>query len=470
MSDIDSPLQDHLTHLGSQQTRRRSQNPVGTRQRRARRHDSIASTTSSLQNVTKTLSVRNIDTEISETRKSIKNLEREIVNVKRNSLHSLARYSLNSDIETSENEDKDQEFEFRHSRPRSYKPFFSLFFLFSCLILFIVEIGRNGWAVEELHLNPLIGPSVDVLVDLGAKDTEKLQNGEFWRLFAPLILHSGLIHLLANLLGLVTIGIPMEQEFGTVRIAIISIFSGVAGITLSALMAPNLIGVGASSAIFGLFGAAWADLIQNWKTYAGKNVGILIQLFLYTVINFSFGLMPFLDNFAHIGGFIVGLLIGMSILSKNYGDVNVSRTKKMFVRLFSGILFPAGLAGLLLMLFLGFEVADNCEFCEYLTCVEFPPGAAEGDLWWECGPCLNGFGSFSNFSESAGVNIICPDETEVFVGVPVDLTLEEFETNFIYLRKLIEKNKYVRIYFVQPKDVEKNERLNCTSNGFKTFF
>lgn len=126
-------------------------------------------------------------------------------------------------------------------------------------------------------------------------------------------LHAGLIHLLANMLSLVFIGIRLEQQFGFVRIGIIYLLSGLGGSILSSLFIRNSISVGASGALFGLLGAMLSELITNWTIYTNKAAAML-TLLVIIVINLAVGILPHVDNYAHIGGFLTGFLLGFVLL------------------------------------------------------------------------------------------------------------------------------------------------------------
>lgn len=97
-------------------------------------------------------------------------------------------------------------------------------------------------------------------------------------------------------------------------------------------------------AIYGLFGAAWADLLQNWNLYKGQNYSLLCKLTFYTCLNFAIGLMPYLDNFAHLGGFFCGLVWGLTLLVKArydyYGSKKVRRNYQLCLQAVAIILLP----------------------------------------------------------------------------------------------------------------------------------
>ena len=73
--------------------------------------------------------------------------------------------------------------------------------------------------------------------------------------------------------------------------------------------------MGASGAIFGIFGARWSDLILNWGMTKGHKQSVVV-LTVLTVVCFGMGFMPDLDNFAHIGGFVAGFFMGLILLTK----------------------------------------------------------------------------------------------------------------------------------------------------------
>ncbi|MCD7472949.1 Retinoblastoma-like protein 1 [Datura stramonium] len=71
------------------------------------------------------------------------------------------------------------------------------------------------------------------------------------------------------------------------------------------------ISVGASGALFGLLGAMLSELITNWSIYTNK-VCALLTLLVIVAVNLAVGILPHVDNFAHIGGFLTGFLLGFS--------------------------------------------------------------------------------------------------------------------------------------------------------------
>ncbi|CAI9093965.1 OLC1v1029589C1 [Oldenlandia corymbosa var. corymbosa] len=173
-------------------------------------------------------------------------------------------------------------------------------------------LGRISF--QPLNENPLFGPSSNTLEKLGALEWSKVAHQhQAWRLITCIWLHAGVIHLLANMLSLVFIGIRLEQQFGFVRVGAVYLLSGIGGSILSSLFIQRSISVGASGALFGLLGAMLSELLTNWTIYSNK-AAALITLVIIILVNLALGILPHVDNFAHIGGFLTGFLIGFVLL------------------------------------------------------------------------------------------------------------------------------------------------------------
>ena len=286
-----------------------------------------------------------------------------------------------------------------------FKPTFCKCYILLCIILFIIEIQQNNWKFESFSINPTLGPSIEVLLKLGAKDSNLIKNNfQIYRIFTPMFLHSGVTHLIFNMVALRNIGIPLEKEFGCLKMFLISIFSGIIGILCSCILSPSgIVGVGASGTIFGLLGATWSDLIMNWKLFYSPKKYLFILCFT-TFLNLSLGLLPFLDNFSHIGGFISGICMGIPLLGL-YRTSPYRNKLTIFKVSFCSLIIIIGLS---LFLFLSnSNINDMCPWCKYLSCIPFPPG--EGVKWWDCDTCVKSVGEIINGNN---LTILCPDNNE----------------------------------------------------------
>ena len=238
------------------------------------------------------------------------------------------------------------------------------------------------FSFQPLRENPLLGPSSATLEKMGALDWAKVvHQHQGWRLISCIWLHAGLIHLIVNMLSLLFIGMRLEQQFGFVRIGIIYLLSGFGGSVLSALFLRNhYISVGASGALFGLLGSMLSELIMNWTIYSNKAAAIITLLFII-VINLAIGMLPHADNFAHIGGFVTGFLIGFVLLARpQFGwmerhelpQTSQPPKYKAYQYVLWGsalLLLLVGYVVALAMLFKGKNGNEGCHWCHYLNCV-----------------------------------------------------------------------------------------------------
>ncbi len=127
--------------------------------------------------------------------------------------------------------------------------------------------------------------------------------GEWWRLITAGFLHAGLMHLLFNCLALYTLGTPFEALYGRTRYAILLLISLVAGSYASTTFnAENQVSVGASGAIFGLFGA----LLVVGRRLGADIRSTLTLLAINTAIAIA---IPNIDWRAHLGGLAGGVVV-----------------------------------------------------------------------------------------------------------------------------------------------------------------
>ncbi|HVR44480.1 MAG TPA: rhomboid family intramembrane serine protease [Thermoanaerobaculia bacterium] len=151
-----------------------------------------------------------------------------------------------------------------------------------------------------------------VLVAMGAIVPDLFGRGEYWRLVAAMFLHIGLLHLFLNLWALYQLGGVFELLFGSKRFAITYFASGIVASISSATITQG-IAAGASGAIFGILGALIVSIRRSPRfRHAAWSRGLIQQLVLWAAINIVIGFTPGIDNAAHIGGFICGLVLGLA--------------------------------------------------------------------------------------------------------------------------------------------------------------
>jgi membrane associated rhomboid family serine protease len=165
--------------------------------------------------------------------------------------------------------------------------------------IYLLELGMggniNGTGNEIYRNGVLYGPLV--------------ADGEWWRLFTPMFLHYGPLHLGLNMLALWWFGSAVEQVLGRGRYLLLYLVSGVAGSAGALIASPNSLTVGASGAIFGILGAAF--VLERQRTYVlGGGAGMLI------VLNLVFSIaVPGISIGGHLGG-LAGGALGTLALSR----------------------------------------------------------------------------------------------------------------------------------------------------------
>lgn len=232
--------------------------------------------------------------------------------------------------------------------------------------LMIYEIIYNG-GFEPFSENPWFGPSLETLVDLGAKFTPKILAGEWWRFITPIFLHVGLIHIFLNMIMQVRVGLSLEKSYGAMRIAPIYLACGIYGNALSAIFLPTQAEVGASGALFGFMGVLLSDLIQNWKLLQTP-IKNLISLLVTILISLAIGLLPGIDNFCHVGGFVMGIVTGFIFLPNlSYGKCQ-ARWRTCVVCTFIPLAFVIFL-GTFVALYTGVDANAWCGWCSAISCL-----------------------------------------------------------------------------------------------------
>jgi rhomboid protease GluP len=164
-------------------------------------------------------------------------------------------------------------------------------------------------AICGAYLLQLVVPSIEIHLVLPNIDYLKSTN-EWYRLFTVALVHSGLLHLGFNMYALMVLGNPLEAAFGKNKLLIIFFVSLLTGSLTSTLFASaSSYSVGASGAVFGLFGAL---------AIVGKRIGADTRsIFVIIAINFAIGfVLGGIDWHAHLGGLIGGVITAQLILNK----------------------------------------------------------------------------------------------------------------------------------------------------------
>jgi|CZKJ01.1.fsa_nt_gi rhomboid protease GluP len=157
--------------------------------------------------------------------------------------------------------------------------------------------------------------SIPESIQWGANVGALTFSGEWWRLLTNVFVHGGIIHIAFNMWCLWNLGALCESLYGRWSYGAIYLICGVGASLASAAWNPYRASVGASGAIFGLAGALIAAFkLGEFSVPRAALSGTLRSLGAFVVYNLVFGFaLPGIDNTAHIGGLITGLIVGALI-------------------------------------------------------------------------------------------------------------------------------------------------------------
>lgn len=168
------------------------------------------------------------------------------------------------------------------------------------------------YLVEELFGG---SQNIAVLVRMGANVSENVREGEYFRLLTSVFLHAGLMHVFFNTYVLFALGGFFNRILGEARYLTVFFVSGLMGSMASVYFGKSDVSVGASGAIWGLFGTSLGlaifktSLIPEAIRLRLRKV-TLINL----IINLGISFLPMIDFWAHIGGGIGGFLVSLAII------------------------------------------------------------------------------------------------------------------------------------------------------------
>jgi len=227
------------------------------------------------------------------------------------------------------------------------------------------EFDEYGQLVESYHKSAMCS-----IADIcGFEMREGDKPNQWYRFIIPIFLHAGVIHLLFNLIFQIRTGIPMEKEFGSWRMFIIYMISGIFGFIFEAKAVGYSPSVGCSGALYGLLSCLLLDLIQSWKIII-KPWKELFKLLAIIIVSLGFGLIPYIDNFAHIGGFIMGLLMGLIFL-----PFIIFSKKGLIIKRVLMILSVFVAIFLFIWALRHFYIdGKQCKWCRYLSCIPLQEG------------------------------------------------------------------------------------------------
>ena len=299
---------------------------------------------------------------------------------------------------------------------RQRYPFVTWLISFGVVVVFIAELilskQRTGEAVQvHPSIQPMIGPPAEFLISFGARFAPCMRNvpglpptnmipclnhtatretrfqrdelcsladicglkdatnpNQGYRFVSAIFVHAGIVHILFNLIVLLTLCGQIEKLIGSLAYAIVFMAGGIGGNLLGGNF--GLIGqpaLGASGAVYTCISFEMIDLIYNWKFEMKPKTRLTVSI-IFAIIGLALGLLPGLDNFSHIGGFCIGILGGLVFAP----SIHPSRSHMIInwvCRLVGIILLIAFLVALVLNFYRSDDPSKACTWCRYLSCL-----------------------------------------------------------------------------------------------------
>jgi len=208
---------------------------------------------------------------------------------------------------------------------------------------FLAQITPRAWVTPTLSALILVGFGIEIalgaspftptgtqLLAAGGDFGPLFLEGQWWRAFSAMFLHAGVLHLVFNLWAFLSVGFVTERIFGNRAYLAIYVLSGFAASLTSLAWNPLVVGVGASGAIFGVYGAL--------LSFALLHRGVLPAAYLKSQRNSLVGFLGYnivfalsqknIDLAAHVGGFVMGMASG-AVLTRDLLDLRAHAGRRI---------------------------------------------------------------------------------------------------------------------------------------------
>ena len=215
----------------------------------------------------------------------------------------------------------------------------------SAFLLTQVIVGINVLVFLGMVLSGVspMSPTQLQLVTWGANFAPLSLGLQPWRMLASNYVHIGIIHIFFNMWCLWNLGRLAESIFDRWTYLLVYTASGIAGSLASLWWHPQGIGAGASGAIFGLAGGLIAVLYLGKLPFAKEALKpTLRSLLMFAAYNLFFGLVPGIDNAAHLGGLAAGLAIGALLAASVTEPPEIRARRRNYVVIGTTVLLLAG--------------------------------------------------------------------------------------------------------------------------------
>jgi len=270
------------------------------------------------------------------------------------------------------------------------------------ITLFLMSLSNADWTIEELSLNPWVGPSQAALVSTGAQSLALIKGWEeWWRLFTSPFLTAGLIQIIGVLVTVWSFGKYLEKAlpYAAVTVPCIYLLGAVMGAMASANLDSSYVVCGAAAGVCSLLGGVWADQLLNIKKYTGKLFTFTV-LILVTGMFIATSLMPLVDVWYQSAALLTGFFVTVTILLLP----KVGRGRRhngWWVALqivCATLVIGAGTAAIV-GLVLPTQLGDTVDFLQEASCLQIK--------YWECVPDSNSCTAEMNENNSGNAVLTC---------------------------------------------------------------
>jgi len=223
-----------------------------------------------------------------------------------------------------------------------------------------------GWPDMNHELCQDVPSCLETVCGMGGFNNPGEPN-QWWRFITPIFLHVGILHFTFNVLFQLSVGPQIEASCGTLRFFLIFMISGIGGNIVSAIFSPYGPQAGSSGALYGAMAVLIVEMFQSWKILQHPWLALL-KHFIVFLVSTIIGTLPWIDNYAHLGGFFFGLVAGVVFLPNiTFGKWDSQRKK---------LLLLVSIPLLLVMIIMGFVIfylagSNFCSFCHYVNCIPY---------------------------------------------------------------------------------------------------
>ncbi|MCW8901329.1 MAG: rhomboid family intramembrane serine protease [Gammaproteobacteria bacterium] len=178
-----------------------------------------------------------------------------------------------------------------------YTPITALLLALSVTVSLFSNLGNNAQLIHFLFISEY------------RQGLSEILNGQLWRLFTPIIIHFGILHIAFNMIWLYQLGSAIEQRHSIKRMAILVLIISVTSNLAQYFWSGPMFG-GMSGVVYGLLGYVWIQGKFNPHAGIGLDQNIAIMMFIWFVVCWL-GLVGNIANMAHTIGLVAGIILGL---------------------------------------------------------------------------------------------------------------------------------------------------------------